>query len=64
MYLRGEGASPGQLDDVVQLLRQVYAGLVPGDALSVVDAIEHYCGAELVGQTTLPLDESGDGAIH
>ena len=45
MLLRSHGATPDQLDEVVRFLREVYAGVYAGSAMSIEQAVNHYCGA-------------------
>ena len=57
MLLRNHGATPDQLDEVVRFLREVYAGVYAGSAMSVEQAVNHYCGANF------PPDHGADAPV-
>jgi hypothetical protein len=64
MY-RTENVTPARLDELIRLLRQVYAGLYPAQAMSVEQAIDFFCPEQTPEQPSAESPDSSSGCtVH
>lgn len=65
LVLRKEGVTPDRLDELIRVLRQVYAGLYPAHAMSVEQAIEFFCPEQKADPRSVsPADEPSGCTVH
>lgn len=65
LVFRKEGVTPDRLDELIRVLRQVYAGLYPVQAMSVEQAIEFFCPEQRADATSTPSgDAPSDCTVH
>lgn len=58
LVLRKEGVTPDRLDELICVLRHVYAGLYPARAMSVEQAIEFFCPETMAKRSSAPSDDA------
>lgn len=65
LVLRKECVTPDRLDELIRVLRQVYAGLYPAYAMSVEQAVEFFCPEQKADPKSASLgDEPSGCSIH
>lgn len=65
LVFRKEGVTPDRLEDLIRVLRQVYAGLYPAHAMSVEQAIDLFCPEQRADLTSASSgDEPSGCTVH
>lgn len=65
LVFRKEGVTPDRLEDLIRVLRQVYAGLYPAHAMSVEEAIDLFCPEQRADLTPASSgDEPSGRTVH
>jgi hypothetical protein len=65
LIYRNENVTPARLDELIRLLRQVYAGLYPDQAMSVEQAIGFFCREQTPEQPSAESQDPSSGCtVH